>query len=229
MGKLIVIEGTDGSGKQTQSNLLIDKLKQDNIFCDKMSFPNYDSASGKIVGGPYLGKEYISESFFSEGASNVDPLVSCCYFGADRRYSLPLLKEKLNKNKIVILDRYVASNMAHQGGKLDSKEKRKLLFDKLDYFEFSFLELPRPDLTIFLHLPYVVSLETLISRGEQLDGHESNPLHLKNAEETYLQLADYYHWDVIDCMQKNKPLKREFMRSREDIFNELYFKILKIL
>lgn len=229
MGKLIVIEGTDGSGKQTQSDLLLNKLKQENISCDKMSFPNYDSASGKIVGGPYLGKEYISKSFFSEGASNVDPLVSCCYFGADRRYSLPLLKEKLNNNEILILDRYVASNMAHQGGKLNSKEERQTLFDKLDYFEFCFLELPRPDLTLFLHLPYLVSLETLINRGEQLDGHESNPLHLKNAEKTYLQLADYYGWEIINCMQNNKFITRESMRSKSDIFNEIYSKVLKIL
>lgn len=228
-GKLIVIEGTDGSGKQTQTDLLIKKLNQEGVLCNKLGFPNYDSASGRIVGGPYLGKEGICDSFFSEGASNVDALVSCCYFGADRRYALPVLNEKLSNFDIVILDRYVASNMAHQGGKLNSKEQRKELFDKLDYFEFGFLELPRPDLTIFLYLPSKVSLETLLNRGEKLDGHEPDPLHLKNAEETYLQLVDYYGWDIVNCMRQNKPLKQKFMRSREDIFKEVYSKVVKML
>ena len=75
-GKLIVIEGTDCSGKETQSNLLIEKLKKENIRIEKFSFPNYNSPTGKIIGGPYLGKSYICEGWFEEGAPNVDPKVS---------------------------------------------------------------------------------------------------------------------------------------------------------
>ena len=128
MNKIIVIEGTDCSGKETQTKLLLENLKNDGIKIDSMSFPNYESPTGKIVGGPYLGKEYICDGWFAEGAALVDPYVAMCYFGADRRYNLPLIKEKLN-NGHLILDRYVYSNMAHQGGKLDEFEARNKMID----------------------------------------------------------------------------------------------------
>ena len=83
-GKLIVIEGTDCSGKETQTNLLMKKLESDNISIVKFDFPNYDSPTGRIIGGPYLGKEYICPSWFTEGAVNVDPKVASLYFAADR-------------------------------------------------------------------------------------------------------------------------------------------------
>ena len=91
-GKLIVIEGTDCSGKETQSNLLIEKLKKENIRIEKFSFPNYNSPTGKIVGGPYLGKSYICEGWFEEGAPNVDPKVSALYYAADRLYNIDKIK-----------------------------------------------------------------------------------------------------------------------------------------
>ena len=87
-GKLILIEGTDCSGKETQTKLLIDKLKKDKIECIRIGFPDYDSPTGKIIGGPYLGKEYICSGWFSEGAPNVDPKVSSLYYGADFLYHL---------------------------------------------------------------------------------------------------------------------------------------------
>ena len=130
MNKIIVIEGTDCSGKETQTKLLLENLKKEGIKIDSMSFPNYESPTGKIVGGPYLGKEYICDGWFAEGAALVDPYVAMCYFGADRRYNLPLIMEKLN-NGHLILDRYVYSNMAHQAGKLDDVDARNKMIDKL--------------------------------------------------------------------------------------------------
>jgi dTMP kinase len=110
-GKLIVIEGTDCSGKETQTKLLVKYLKENNTKVFTMSFPNYDSPTGKIIGGPFLGKSYISEGYFPEGAPNVDPKVSSLYYAADRLYNLPIIQKKLNEGYIVILDRYVYSNM----------------------------------------------------------------------------------------------------------------------
>jgi len=124
MGKLILIEGTDCSGKETQSKLLKEKIEKDNKTCVYFSFPNYNSPTGKIVGGPYLGKEEICKSYFTEGAVNVDPKVSCLYFAADRLYNLDTLKNLVNSYDYVILDRYTFSNMAHQGGKEEDKNKR---------------------------------------------------------------------------------------------------------
>ena len=87
-GKIIVIEGTDCSGKETQSVLLEKKLKEQGKKCIKFSFPMYDTPTGKVVGGAYLGKEEISKSYFEEGAVNVDPYVVCLYYAADRKYNI---------------------------------------------------------------------------------------------------------------------------------------------
>ena len=140
-GKLIVIEGTDCSGKETQTKLLVKYLKENNTKVFTMSFPNYDSPTGKIIGGPFLGKSYISEGYFPEGAPNVDPKVSSLYYAADRLYNLPIIQKKLNEGYTVILDRYVYSNMAHQGGKWKTKEERDEMYNWLSKLEFDLLEL----------------------------------------------------------------------------------------
>ena len=135
-GKLIVIEGTDCSGKETQSKLLVKKLEKQNCPCVRLCFPNYDSPTGKIVGGPYLGKSYICNGWFSEGATNVDPKVSSLYYAADRKYNVKEIEELINKGINVILDRYVYSNLAHQGGKISDKEIRIEMYNWLDKLEF---------------------------------------------------------------------------------------------
>ena len=88
-GKLIVIEGTDCSGKETQTKLLIKRLIGENIKVRDFSFPNYDSPTGKIIGGAYLGKPSIGESYFEENATNVDPKVASLYYADDRKYNIP--------------------------------------------------------------------------------------------------------------------------------------------
>lgn len=217
-GKLIVIEGTDCSGKETQSNLLIDKLNNDGINIVKYSFPNYDSPTGKIVGGPYLGKSYICDGWFSETAPNVDPKVSALYFAADRRYNIDIIKEKLNSNINVILDRYVYSNMAHQGGKMKTIEERNEMFNWLEKLEFELLELPKADIKVFLHMPYEVSTKLRESRSkfEAMDQNESNKEHLIDAERAYIELANKYDFYKIECS------KNEEIRTIEDINNDLY-------
>ena len=122
-GKIIVIEGTDCSGKETQSKKIIEKFNN----CKYFSFPKYDSPTGKIIGGPYLGKSYICDGWFPEGADKVDPKVSSLYYAADRKYNIDKINQMLDDGYNVILDRYVYSNMAHQGGKIkDTKERHKM-------------------------------------------------------------------------------------------------------
>ena len=116
-GKIIVIEGTDCSGKQTQSQLLIERLKKDGYKCVSLSFPCYDTPTGKIVGGAYLGKPEICESFF-ENAVKLDPKIACLYYAADRKYNIGKVLDYIDKGYYVILDRYVTSNLAHQGCKI---------------------------------------------------------------------------------------------------------------
>lgn len=222
-GKLIVIEGTDCSGKETQSKMLIDRLTKENIKIKRFSCPNYESPTGKIVGGPYLGKSYICDGWFPETAPNVDAKVSSLYFAADRRYNINKINEQLHNGVNVILDRYTYSNMAHQGGKMDSKEERNKMFEWLSELEFKLLELPEADIKIFLHMPYEASLKLKEGRTEALDQNESNKEHLLRAEQAYKELAEKYNFYTIECTNN------DFIKTIEEINNEIYYFITKQL
>ena len=215
-GKLIVIEGTDCSGKETQTKMLVERLEKLNIKCERLSFPMYDTPTGKIVGGPYLGKEYICDGWFEEGAVNVDPKVSALYYAADRKYNVGKIEELLNKGINVILDRYTYSNLAHQGGKLENKQKRLEMYNWLDKLEFELLELPKADIKVFLHMPYVVSCILKKDREEKADQHEASKEHLLLAESAYMEIAEIYNFKTIECNIGDSPKKIE------DINNELY-------
>ena len=215
-GNLIVIEGTDCSGKETQTKLLIKRLKQENILVDKYSFPNYDSPTGKIIGGPYLGKEHISSGWFPETAPNVNPKVSSLYYAADRLYNISYIQDKLNQGINIILDRYIYSNMAHQGGKIANKEERNKLYEWIDKLEFNLLELPHPDIKIFLHMPYECSLKLKQNREESLDQHEQDKNHLINAEKSYVEIANKYNFYTIECNEKDR------IKTINEINDELY-------
>ena len=130
MNKIIVIEGTDCSGKETQSKMLLERLNKEGLNSIYITFPAYDTPTGKIVGGSYLGKDSIGPCLFPEGAVNVDAKVASLYYAADRLYNKPVIEEKL-KDYNLIIDRYVESNMAHQGSKILDKEKRLEMYNFL--------------------------------------------------------------------------------------------------
>ncbi len=217
-GKLIVIEGTDCSGKQTQSQLLEKKLNAMGIKTICLSFPMYDTPTGQIVGGPLLGRKENGTCFFSEGPVNIDPKVFCLYLAADRKYNYPKIENYLKQGYYVILDRYVSSNMAHQGAKIEDPDERFRLFQWIDKLEYWLLELPKPDLTIFLHVPFHISKELRKNR-EFLDGNEKDDHHLMCAEKVYVELAGLYNWNVINCVED------DHLRSIDTINND----ILKII
>lgn len=221
MGKLIVIEGTDCSGKETQTRLLVEKLEQKGHKVVRFSFPMYDTPTGKIVGGPYLGKEQISNGWFNEGATNVDYRVASLYYAADRIYNINKINEKLNEGYDVILDRYVYSNMAHQGAKLEDKEKRMEVYNWLNVLEFYLLDLPIPDIKIFLHMPTKYSIELRQGREEVADQHEADIEHLEKAERAYLEIANHFKFNTIECVHV------DMIRRVEDINEELTNMILK--
>lgn len=222
-GKLIVIEGTDCSGKETQTKKLIERLKKDNIKCERFSFPNYDSPTGKIIGGPYLGKSYICDGWFLEGAVNVDPKVVSLYYAADRKYHINNIIELLDNGVNVILDRYVYSNMAHQGGKIEEKDKRYKMYKWIESLEFDLLELPKLDIGVFLHMPLNVSKKLKLGRPEALDQHEMNNKHLIMAENSYKEIADLYNFYTIECNIEEEP------KSIDSINDELYNYVIKLL
>lgn len=223
-GKIIVVEGTDCSGKETQTSLLVQRLRKEGRKVERLAFPDYESPTGKIVGGPYLGKQYICDGYFPEGASNVDPKVASLYYAADRRYHRQEIIDLLEQGIDVVLDRYVESNMGHQGGKLFDKEERMKLYTDLANLEYVFLELPKPDITLFLYVPYKKVAELKSGRVEPSDQHESNPLHIRNAELAYLELAEIHNYKKIDCVDKKGK-----MRNIEDINNDIYECVKEVL
>lgn len=224
-GKLVVIEGTDCSGKETQSKLIIERFKKENIEFEYFSFPNYNSPTGKIIGGPYLGKKYISKGWFKETAPLVDPKVSSLYYAADRRYNIGIINDLLNHGVNVILDRYFYSNMAHQGGKIKDEKERINMYKWIEKLEVDLLELPIADIKVFLHVPYDVSLKLKQNRSESLDENESNKEHLISAERAYLEIADIYHFEKIKCYEENNILSIEEINDK--IYNYLKKEINK--
>lgn len=229
-GKLIVIEGTDCSGKETQAKLLVQKLNKLNIKATRLSFPNYDTATGKIIGSCYLGKEELCNNllnqntgWFEEGANNVDGLVSSLYYAADRKYNINQIEDLLKKGVNVILDRYTFSNMAHQGGKITTQEERFQFFKKIEVLEFDLLGLPKPDIVILLYVPYQVTIKLLEERKEACDQNEKDKNHIKRAEQTYLELRALYHFKMIECTKEN------IMRPIEDIHQELAETVIKTI
>lgn len=222
-GKLIVIEGTDCSGKETQVKKAVEKLKEKGYNIINFSFPMYDTPTGRIIGGPYLGKSYIGEGWFKEGAPNVDALTASAYYAADRRYNIGIIIEHLKKGDIVILDRYVESNMAHQGGKLKTREEREVMYQKLDTLEFDIMELPRPDAVIFLYMPFEYAAILKKNRKEAPDEHEKDKKHLEQAEKAYLELTEKYSYIKVNCVNN------DVIRTIEDISCEVIEKIEGII
>lgn len=213
-GKIIVIEGTDCSGKQTQAELLEKRLKEKGKKCISLSFPMYDTPTGKIVGA-YLGKPDISvDGFFPEGSPNVDPYVSCLYYAADRKYNIDKALKYLEDDYYVLLDRYTTSNLAHQGSKIRDKDERFNMYQWIDKLEYWLLKLPKPDKTIFLHMPYEYSCQLKKNR-KILDQAERSPEHLKSAEDAYIELSELYNWDKVECVRDGK------IRTPDDISNEI--------
>ena len=227
--KLLVIEGTDGSGKETQSKKLVEYLKSLNIKVKSYSFPIYASATGRIVGGPYLGKKEIGESYFEETSAGVDPLVSSLYYAADRRYNfLKDIESELYKNDIVILDRYIMSNMGHQAGKAKTIKERNKILKFIETLEFDLCELPRPDKVIFLHMPFEATKELRKSR-EAGDGNENSESHLRHAEKTYVDIAKLYNWHYINCIKTKKYSSLSDIKSVDEISLEVRDVVLSLL
>lgn len=207
-GSLIVIDGTDGSGKTTQINLLAKHLSEQNIPFETISFPRYEeNIYGKLI------KDYL-EGKFGE-INEVDPHLIALGFAGDRILAKPLIENWLSNGKLVIANRYVSSSKAHMGANLP-EEKRENFFRWLDELEYINNGIPKEDLTILLTVDPKTGQENTFDKNKP-DMHEQNLKHLEEANKIYLTLSkeNKNNWEIIDCMADGR------MRSIEEINKEL--------
>lgn len=216
MGKLIVIDGLDGSGKTTQFELIQKILSDRGISVKAISFPEYDKPSSTLV-KMYLGGE------FSKNAEDVNAYASSSFYAVDRYASYKLYWEKdYLDNKLILASRYVSSNAIHQMVKLPEDEWEKYLEWLIDY-EHIKMDIPKADKIIFLDMPIEISQKLLSQRynGDEnkKDIHESNVEYLHRCRKSALFAAEKLGWSVVTCNDGENPLPTE----------EISKKIMKII
>lgn len=209
-----MVEGTDGSGKGTQTQLLFDRLKQEGFDVEQISFPQYGERSCTMV------EDYLNGKFGS--AEDVGPYPASIFYATDRFAAAPKIRAWLKEGKIVIANRYVASNMGHQGGKIDDPEERKKYFDWNYYLEYTIFNIPKPTVNVILHMPAEVA-QALVDKkdartylnGKKRDIHEDNLDHLQKAEQSYLDIADRYpDFTLIECTEGDTLLTPETIHEK---------------
>lgn len=207
-GIFIVIEGTDGSGKTTQYEKLIEHLEKEGREVFKIHFPQYDKGSSFFV------REYLSGNYGK--ANDVNPYLGSLFFALDRYQAAIDIRDALNAGKIVVCDRYIGSNMAHQGTKFANTAERKGYFIWLDNLEFEMLGNPRPDLNFILDTPTDVIKKRLsekVSSSTHIkkDIHEADEDHISKTNETYKELYELFpnDFEQISCWRDNQQLDRE--------------------
>ncbi|OGY58941.1 MAG: hypothetical protein A3C03_02340 [Candidatus Colwellbacteria bacterium RIFCSPHIGHO2_02_FULL_45_17] len=214
-GKFIVIEGSDGTGKTTQFTLLRDRLRKEGQDIAEFDFPQYGNPSAHFV------EEYLRGSYGT--LEELGPYKASLFFALDRFEASHKIRKELNDGKIVVSNRYVGSNMGHQGGKISSSEERKEYFMWVDKIEFEILGIPRPDLSIVLHIPADIAQHLVDEKGPRnyvggakRDLHEESLDHLKNSEKTYLEITELFpeRFTIISCMDKGSLMDKEVIHEK---------------
>ena len=212
MGKLIVIEGTDGSGKSTQFRLLTEAVAASGREFQKLVFPQYKEESSALI-RMYLGGQ------FGTKPSDVNAYAASAFYAVDRYASYKKVWGEWYENGgLVLSDRYTTSNAVHQASK-EPEENRAEFLRWLYEFEYDKLGLPRPDLTIYLDVPTEYTEKLMRSReaatGTQADIHEKDLAYLATCRQMGRAAAEYYGWTVIQCVRDGR------MRTIEDIHQEI--------
>ena len=192
-GKIIVIEGLDGSGKYTQSKILSDKLTYLGKDVKMISMPNYDSESS----GPV--RMYLNSQISSD-PKTVNPYATSSFFAVDRfiNYFCDWKMFYDNEDSIIICDRYTTSNMIYQLAKVD-RERWDSFLNWIDEYEYKHLKIPRPDLVIYLKVSVNISHRLIASRSSSYDLHESNLNFLRICEKAADFSSKKFDWKVINC------------------------------
>jgi dTMP kinase len=217
MGKLIVFEGIDGSGKSTQFSRLCARLAGEGIPFMRLTFPQYREPSSALI------RMYLSGEF-GENPGDVNAYAASTFFAVDRFASyIKVWREFYGSGGLVLTDRYTTSNALHQGSKLPA-HKRQDFFKWLYDFEFGLMELPGPDIVFYMDIPAEEALDRIRKRQAETaaaaDIHERDAEYIRKCWECGAQAAGFYGWRRIACMDGGAA------RSEQDIHDEIY-KILK--
>lgn len=216
-GKLIVIEGGDGSGKSTQFAMLRDRLEHEkyNLFTTK--FPRHGHPSAYFVGRMLRGEYGTLEE--------QNPYRTSLFYTLDRFDASEEIKQHMDRGDIVLLDRYTSANIGHQGSKIEDTEERKKYIEWLDTMEYTICDIPRPDIVFYLHMPVHFAVDLIAKRTDQeKDIHEGNMEYLYKTEQAFLEASSLLpNWQIIECV------KNDQLRSIGDIHEELYKKVLNTM
>lgn len=216
MGILIAIEGVDGSGKQTQSDLLYKHLSDRGYAVREIRFPDYESKSSILVKMYLMGE-------FSKDPKEITAYQASTFFAADRYASWMTGDWKAHylSGGIVLADRYTTANMVHQAGKIKDPAERDRFLDWLYDFEFRLYGIPVPDLVFFLDVPpefqkvFVKERKNKITGGDEQDIHESSEEHIQESYASARYVADKYGWVTIGCVKEGR------LRSIAEIGEEI--------
>jgi len=225
-GKLIVIDGTDGSGKATQTELLVKALKNEGRRVKIIDFPGYYSNFfGKFIG------HCLSEQYYN--FIKVHPKIASVLYAADRFETKDKIEKWLKKGYIVVANRYASANQIHQGGKISNTRKREAFIKWLAEMEYGVFKIPKPDAIFYLNVPIKVVLKLITERNksrsrkylkEKTDVHEKDVKFLENSRKSALWLTKTQRgWIKIECV------KNGILESRQNIHQKIYEKIKKIL
>jgi dTMP kinase len=206
-GLFIVLEGTDGSGKTTQLKKLLKRLKEKKIKYQVFDFPQYKKPSS------YFVKQYLLGKYGN--LKEVSPYQASLFYSLDRFEASFKIRKALKEGKVVLANRYFASNLGHQGAKIKNQKERKEFFKWIYNLEFKILNLPKPDLNIFLHVPAEIGYQLILKKkkrdylkNKKRDIHEKDLNYLKKTEKTYLEAIKFFPKDfkVIECISKKELL-----------------------
>ena len=218
-GRLIVFEGTDGSGKATQSQLLYERLRREGVDCRKLNFPRYGEKSAALV-ELYLG------GAFGSHPDDVNAYAASTFYSVDRYASYKQdWGAYYEAGGLLIADRYTTSNAVHQASKLPADEREPFL-DWLFGFEYGLLGLPKPSLVFYLDVPTEVTEQLMRAREQathtSADIHEADEAYLRACRENARAIAARCGWQRVDCARDGA------LRSIADIHEEIYRRVMAL-
>ena len=218
----LVIDGTDGSGKWTQTQRLVERLRQEWYQVEVADFPQYGQKSAWLV------EEYLNGKYGT--AEEVWPYKASIFYACDRYAASFQIRQWLAEGKIIVSNRYVSANMWHQAGKIHDIKERDTYLAWLDNLEYGIFGIPKPDKNILLYMPTEIGQQLVDQKwardyvgGQKRDIHEADLQHLKNAAEAYKYVAQKYQWTIVDSAPNGQ------LKSIDEVADEIRKEVQNML